>query len=138
MIRSNYVRSTCSYIMSLQARIPMPFSLVGYFFFQSTSLFLGCLREEKCDVILSWYSGSQQTFFAKMAIWSIERWKNTMGYRFVPEWNHALESHICQYFSFFCHICRITICWDPDILIPWQRDVMTSPLYWDIYFPTIS
>ena len=31
---------------------------------------------------------------------------------------------------FFCHICRTTVCWDPEILLQWQRDVTTSPLYW--------
>ena len=48
------VRFTCSYTMSLEACIPTSFSLVGYFFFQSTSQLFTCHREEKCDVILSW------------------------------------------------------------------------------------
>ena len=26
-------------------------------------------------------------------------------------------------FSFFCHICKTTICWDPEIVLPWQRTV---------------
>lgn len=121
MIRSNYVRSTCSCIMSLQARIPMSFSLVGYFFFQSTSLFFGCLREEKCDVILSWYSGSQQPFFVKMTICSVERWKNSMGYRFVPEWNHALKSHTCHSSSFF-----LTYLQDHDLLRSRYFDTMAT------------
>ena len=121
MIRSNYVRSTCSCIMSLQARIPMSFSLVGYFFFQSTSLFFGCLREEKCDVILSWYSGSQQPFFVKMTICSVERWKNSMGYRFVPEWNHALKSHTRHSSSFF-----LTYLQDHDLLRSRYFDTMAT------------
>ena len=26
-----------------------------------------------------------------------------------------------NFFRFFsCHICRTTVCWDPDILLPWQ------------------
>ena len=32
-------------------------------------------------------------------------------------------------FFFFCHICRTTVCWGPEILHPWQRDVKTSPRY---------
>ena len=28
--------------------------------------------------------------------------------------------------SHSCHICRTTVCWDPEILLPWQRDVTTS------------
>ena len=35
------------------------------------------------------------------------------------------KSHI-QFFHFFCHICRTTVCWDPEILLPRQRDVTTS------------
>ena len=26
----------------------------------------------------------------------------------------------------FCPIFRTTVCWDPEILLPWQRDVTTS------------
>ena len=43
----------------------------------------------------------------------------SMGYRFVPECNDAQKSHSC-------HICRTTVCWDPEILLPRQRDVTTS------------
>ena len=28
---------------------------------------------------------------------------------------------------FSCHICKTTICSVPEILLPWQRDVTTSP-----------
>ena len=50
-----------------------------------------------------------------------------MGYRFVPECNHAQDSDTCQLVSvfFFCHICKTTGCRDPEILLPWQRDVIT-------------
>ena len=33
-------------------------------------------------------------------------------------------------FSFSCDICRIMVCWDPEILLPWQRHVRTSPVYY--------
>ena len=39
-----------------------------------------------------------------------------MGYRFGPKCKHAQEIHT-------------TVCSDPEILLPWQVDVMTSPLY---------
>ena len=43
--------------------------------------------------------GSQQSFFTEKVICIDERWKkNTVNYRFVPEWNHAQESHNCQFF----------------------------------------
>ena len=35
-------------------------------------------------------------------------------------------------FNFSCHICRTTACWNPEILLPWQRDVTASPLWWRI------
>ena len=30
----------------------------------------------------------------------------------------------CRFF--FCRICRTTVFWDPEILLPWQREVTTS------------
>ena len=33
---------------------------------------------------------------------------------------------------FFCHICRTTVCLDPEILLPWRSDVTISPLYIDV------
>ena len=39
---------------------------------------------------------------------------------------HRKVIHVnCFVFS-FCHIWRTTGCWDPEILLPWQRDVTTS------------
>ena len=48
-----------------------------------------------------------------------------MGYRFVPECNHALESHTCQLLLFFLP------CFHDYgfFLLPWQLDETTSPLY---------
>ena len=56
-------------------------------------------------------SGSQQSFLTETAICIVERWKKSMGYRFVPECNHGQEqSRTCQFFRFFfCHICRTTV-----------------------------
>ena len=53
--------------------------------------------------------------------------RKVIEYRFVPECNHAQESHYMSIF-FICHICRTMVCWDPQILLPWQHDVLTSPL----------
>ena len=36
-----------------------------------------------------------------------------------------------NYFILFYHICRTTVCWDPENLLPWQRDVTTLPQYWN-------
>lgn len=55
-----------------------------------------------------------------------------LKYRFVPKCNHAKESLTCQFLRFFfflCHIWRIMVCWDPEIFIPWQRDVISFLLY---------
>ena len=73
-------------------------------------------------------SGSRQLFLIKMAIYIAKRWKKSIGC-FVPDFSHAQESHTCQFFRvFFCHIYETTVCWDPEILLPWQRGVTTSPL----------
>ena len=37
--------------------------------------------------------------------------------------------HVNFFVFFSCHICRATVCWYPEILLPWQRDATTSPLY---------
>ena len=44
--------------------------------------------------------GSQQFFLTETAIFIFERWKKSMGYRFVPECNHAQESHLSIFFVF--------------------------------------
>ena len=77
------------------------------------------------------FSGSQQSFLTETAICIVERWNKIMGYRFVPECNHAQDSDTCQYFSsfFFSHFCKTTGCRDPEILLPWQRDVITPSLF---------
>ena len=76
-------------------------------------------------------SGSQESFLTWTTICIVERWKKSVGYRFVPECNRtqeSQESHTCQFFRFSYHIWRTTVCRDPEILLPWQRDVTTSPL----------
>ena len=40
-----------------------------------------------------------------------------------------VQSIICQFFVFFCHIFRTMVCWDPDIFLPWQRYVTSSSFY---------
>ena len=67
------------------------------------------------------------------AIRIVDWWKNVWAtYRFVPKCNHTQGSHTSQYFHFFSHVCRITVCWDPavvmdppEILLPWQSE--TTP-----------
>lgn len=44
-----------------------------------------------------------------------------MGSRLVPDFNHAQESHTRR-------ISRTTVCWDPPILLPWQRNVTNSSI----------
>ena len=46
-------------------------------------------------------SGLQQSFLTETAICFVERWKKSMGCRFVPECDHALESQTCQPFRYF-------------------------------------
>ena len=78
-------------------------------------------------------SGSQQCFWTGTAICIIERWKKSMGYRFNLFPSAIMHSKVISvnFFVFFLfnHICGTTVCLDPEILLPWQRDVLTSPLY---------
>ena len=73
-------------------------------------------------------SGSQQPFLTEAAICIFEQWKKSMGYRFVPECNHAQGNNTLFFLHFFCHICMTTACCDPEILLPWQLVVKTSPI----------
>ena len=48
---------------------------------------------------------------------------------------HRKVIHI-NFFIFFCHIRSTTVFSDPlEILLPWQHDIMTSPLY---YFAVVA
>ena len=75
-------------------------------------------------------SGSQQSFLTETAIGIVEGWKKSLGCRLSPDYNHAKDSHACQFSIFFCPICRTTVCSNPDILLPWERDVTTSTIYY--------
>ena len=44
--------------------------------------------------------GTRQFLLIKMAIYIVKRWKKSIGC-FVPDFNHAQESHTCQCFRFF-------------------------------------
>ena len=72
-------------------------------------------------------SRSKQSFLTETAIWIVERWKKSLGYRFVPECNHAQE-----YMSTFSLFSVISAGLGfVEIQKPWQprqRDVTTSPL----------
>ena len=48
--------------------------------------------------------GSQESFLTETAIYTVKRWKKSMGYHFVPESSQAQESHTCQFFRFFSAI----------------------------------
>ena len=83
-------------------------------------------------------SGPQQSFLTKTAICRLSNggWKAwaTISFR---ECNHVRESHTCRLFRFSFHLCRNIVCWDPEILLPWQRDVKTSLLYADLHASTL-
>ena len=64
------------------------------------------LSQELGETVTSSYHGSkisrsQQSFLRKTFICIVERWRKSMGYRFVSECNHTPEIHTCQFFRFF-------------------------------------
>ena len=71
-------------------------------------------------------SGSEQSFLTKMAICIVRRWKKNMGYLFVL----SAIMHRKSNMPIFGHICRTTVCWDSEMLLPWQHEVLSSPFYW--------
>ena len=46
-------------------------------------------------------SASQQSFLTETAICTVERWKESMGYGFVPKCNHAQESNTWRFSDIF-------------------------------------
>ena len=68
-------------------------------------------------------SGSQQSALTETAgrkVWVTDLFLSAILHRKVI--------HV-QYLRFFCHACRTTFVEDTQILLPWQRDVTTFPLY---------
>ena len=39
---------------------------------------------------------SQQSFLTETTIFIVKGWKKSMGYHFVPKYNHEQESQTCQ------------------------------------------
>ena len=100
---------------------------LGEFLRSLFSLKSTVIREETSGYHCSKISGSKQSFLTETAICIVERWKKSLGYRFVPESNHAQE--YMSTFSLFSVISagpRFV-----EIQKPWQprqRDVTTSLL----------
>ena len=47
---------------------------------------------------------------------------------------HRKFIYVNFFVFFFCYIGRTgTVCWDPEMLLPWQRDETTSPLCWQCF-----
>ena len=64
-------------------------------------------------------SGSQQFFLTETAVCIIE----TMEDHAIM---HRKVVHFIPYmFVFSCQICRTGLCWDPKVLLPWQRRVLS-------------
>ena len=84
-------------------------------------------KEEKCDVTLPWWQNFSISaiFLDRNGHLRCRTMEEKFGLLFCSECNHAQESHTCQCCP---RICGTTVCWGPDIVLPWQRDVTTSPL----------
>ena len=99
----------------------------------STAKWLSYYRTERRSTMSCYYGseifGSQQSFLTETVICIVARCKKNMDYCFVVQ-SCKGKSWISIFPGFFVrHICRTTVCWDPETLLPWQRDVATSPLY---------
>ena len=73
----------------------------------STAKWLSYYRIERRSTMSCYYGskilGSQQSFLKETVICIVARCKKNMDYCFVPECNHAKESHESQFFRvFFC------------------------------------
>ena len=84
-------------------------------------------RKEKQDVTLPWW----QNFWVPTILldrdghlhcWTMEEKYGLPFCSWVQSCTGKSYMSICSFF-FFCRICSTTVCWDPEILLPWQRDV---------------
>ena len=77
-------------------------------------------------------SGSQQYFLTETAFShceTMEETKEKYGLLFCSQVQSCTgKSYMSIFVLFSCHICRTTVRWDSEILLPWQRDATTSPL----------
>lgn len=62
--------------------------------------------------------------FSGVSNLSHERWP----FLFLSAIMHRKVIHVNS-FIFFCYVCMTMLCWTPEIWLPWQCDVTTSPLY---------
>ena len=80
--------------------------------------------------MISFYHGgkitrSQQSFLTETTICIVKGWKKSMGYHFVPKYNHEQESQTCQIFG----LIILPYLQDLGFCYPGEHDVTTSPLY---------
>ena len=77
-------------------------------------------------------SESQQSFLKETAICICKQQKENVSFRFVPEWNHAQESHTCQLFSSRYRNFVTMATWNDFstlLLCPQQADHQPFPFY---------
>ena len=94
----------------------------------STAKWLSYYRIERKSTMSCYHgskiSGSQQSFLTETVICIVARCKKNMDYCFVVQ-SCKGKSWISIFPGFFVrHICRTTVCWDPETLLPFQRDVI--------------
>ena len=75
-------------------------------------------RGAKCDVMLLWQQISGVS----------NLYHETWPFLFLSAIMCRKVIHV-NFFIFFCYVCMTMLCWAPDIWLPWQCDVTTSPLY---------
>ena len=62
-------------------------------------------------------SGSEQPYLIETAIRIEEQWKPNYGLPFFVL-SVVMQWKVLNVNFFFCHICRTTVCRDPEILLP--------------------
>ena len=63
--------------------------------------------------------------------------KHGLPFRSVSVFMYRKVIHVDFFVFPSTFACRNIVCWDAEILLPWQRDVKTSLLYADLYASTL-
>ena len=95
-------------------------------------------REEKCGIMLPWLQNFciSTNYLGRDS--HLHCWM-TKGKYGLPlcSWVQSCGGSkvmLVNCFVFFYHIFRTMVCWDPEILLPWQCDITTAPIHYNSPF----
>ena len=91
----------------------------------SAILFEKRLSSDSQSKLISRISGSRQRRLFSLSNDGSQVWATVLFPSAIMHRKDCMHVIFFRFLFFFCHICRTSVCWDPEILLPWQSDVTT-------------